>query len=774
MRVYELAKKLGVENKQALEALSELGLDVGSVHASVSDEDAERLAAALGKAAESKPAKAAKKATEKKVTKKAATKKVATKKAETKKAAEKKPAEKKPATKKVAKKAPAAKAAQPAAETAARPAPKQPPAQPKAAERKAEKPKPEKPAEKLKPEKPEPAPAAKKPEAAPPPAKKPEKAPEPPPEPAAPTLDPTAEPLAIEDGITVRELADELDIKAADVLRVLMAQGVMANINASLEADVAVSIVESLGGRARILRADEQLLADEATGEEPTDLQLRPPVVTIMGHVDHGKTLLLDAIRQTDVAGGEAGGITQHIGASSVDHGGHRITFIDTPGHEAFTRMRLRGAQVTDIVVLVVAADDGVMPQTVEAIDHARAAGVPIIVAINKIDRPNANIDRVKQQLADRGLAPEGWGGDVVTVEVSAKLKQNLELLLEMIGLTAELLELKASPSVAAQGTVLEARLDRQRGAVATLLVEEGTLRVGDNLIIGMESGKVRAMTDYHGKSMKEAGPSTAVEVLGLGGVPEAGDRFQVVEATALARKVSEIRQDRQRRESLSSGSRLTLDDLHAQLRQGELKEMAVLIKADVQGSVEVLRDSLAKLSGDKVEVKIIHAAAGGITESDVLLASASNAIIVGFNVRPSRGVVEIASREGVELRLYTVIYQLLDEFKAAMLGRLEPEFKEKALGVAEVRDTFRIPRVGAIAGCYITEGKISRDARVRLVRDSVIVFEGRVGSLRRFKDDVPEVQQGYECGIGISNFNDVKVGDVIEAYELREIRAEL
>ena len=773
MRVYELAKKLGVENKQALEALSELGLDVGSVHASVSDEDAERLAAALGKAAESKPAKAAKKATEKKVTKKAATK-VATKKAETKKAAEKKPAEKKPATKKVAKKAPAAKAAQPAAETAARPAPKQPPAQPKAAERKAEKPKPEKPAEKLKPEKPEPAPAAKKPEAAPPPAKKPEKAPEPPPEPAAPTLDPTAEPLAIEDGITVRELADELDIKAADVLRVLMAQGVMANINAPLEADAAVSIVESLGGRARVLRADEQLLADEATGEEPTDLQLRPPVVTIMGHVDHGKTLLLDAIRQTDVAGGEAGGITQHIGASSVDHGGHRITFIDTPGHEAFTRMRLRGAQVTDIVVLVVAADDGVMPQTVEAIDHARAAGVPIIVAINKIDRPNANIDRVKQQLADRGLAPEGWGGDVVTVEVSAKLKQNLELLLEMIGLTAELLELKASPSVAAQGTVLEARLDRQRGAVATLLVEEGTLRVGDNLIIGMESGKVRAMTDYHGKSMKEAGPSTAVEVLGLGGVPEAGDRFQVVEATALARKVSEIRQDRQRRESLSSGSRLTLDDLHAQLRQGELKEMAVLIKADVQGSVEVLRDSLAKLSGDKVEVKIIHAAAGGITESDVLLASASNAIIVGFNVRPSRGVVEIASREGVELRLYTVIYQLLDEFKAAMLGRLEPEFKEKALGVAEVRDTFRIPRVGAIAGCYITEGKISRDARVRLVRDSVIVFEGRVGSLRRFKDDVPEVQQGYECGIGISNFNDVKVGDVIEAYELREIRAEL
>jgi translation initiation factor IF-2 len=766
MRVYELAKKLGVENKEALEALNGLGLDLGSVHAAVTDEDAERLAAALGKAAGTKPAKAAKKATQKKVTKKAAEKKPATKKA----------AEKKPAAKKATKKAPAPKAAQPAAEKAAKPAPKQPLAPPKAPERKAEKPKPEKPADKpaATPVAQEPEKAAEKPEAAPV-AKKPEKAAEPPPEPAAPTLDPTAEPLAIEDGITVKELADKLDIKAADVMRVLMAQGVMANINASLEADVAVSIVESLGGRARVLRADEQLLADEdATREEPTDVQLRPPVVTIMGHVDHGKTLLLDAIRQTDVAEGEAGGITQHIGASSVVHDGRRITFIDTPGHEAFTRMRLRGAQVTDIVILVVAADDGVMPQTVEAIDHARAAGVPIIVAINKIDRPNANVDRVKQQLADRGLAPEGWGGDVVTVEVSAKLKQNLELLLEMIGLTAELLELKASPSVPAQGTVLEARLDRQRGAIATLLVEEGTLGVGDNLIIGMESGKVRAMTDDHGKSLKEAGPSTAVEVLGLGGVPEAGDRFQVVEATALARKVSEIRQERQRRESLSGGSRLTLEDLHAQLRQGELKEMPVLIKADVQGSVEVLRDSLSKLSGDKVEVKIIHAAAGGITESDVLLASASNAIIVGFNVRPSRGVAEIASREGVELRLYTVIYQLLDEFKAAMLGRLEPEFKEKSLGAAEVRDTFRIPRVGAIAGCYITEGKITRDAKVRLVRDSVIVFEGRVGSLRRFKDDVPEVQQGYECGIGISNFNDVKVGDVIEAYELREIRAEL
>jgi len=436
--------------------------------------------------------------------------------------------------------------------------------------------------------------------------------------------------------------------------------------------------------------------------------------------------------------------------------------------------MRLRGAQVTDIVVLVVAADDGVMPQTVEAIDHARAAEVPIIVAINKIDSPNANIDRVKQQLAENNLAPESWGGDTVTVEVSAKLKQNINDLLEMIILTAELQELKASPKVPARGSVLEAELDRQRGPVATLLVEEGTLRVGDNMIVGAESGKVRAMVDDRGKQLKEAPPSTAIEVLGLSGVPEAGDNFQVVEATALARKVSDIRQDRQRRESLAAGSRLTLDDLHAQLRAGERVEMPVLIKADAQGSVEVLRDSLSKLSGDKVEVKIIHAAPGGITESDVLLASASNAIIVGFNVRPERGVADIASREGVDLRLYTIIYQLLDEFKQAMIGKLQPEFKENALGSAEVRETFRVPRAGTIAGCYITDGKITRNSRVRLVRDSVIVFEGKVGSLRRFKDDVAEVQQGFECGIGIANFNDVKIGDVIEAFEMEQLKAEL
>jgi len=741
MRVHELAKKLGIESKEALAALGDLGLEIKSVHSSVSEEDAERVEASLGKGARTtkKTAKKTKKKAAKKTTKKTA-KKAAAKKKTTKKASAKKKT-----TKKVAAKA----EAEPKSDTKPEP-------------------------------KPEPKPAPR-PEPAPEPEPEPEPAPEPKPEPAPePEPMPTANPVTaadgtvtIADGITVKGLAEKLGIGPTDLMRELISRGVMANVNAPMQADAAIAIAGHFGVEARQLRADEILLGDapEAGAE---DLAVRPPVVTIMGHVDHGKTLLLDSIRSTNVADREAGGITQHIGASMVEHDGYRITFIDTPGHEAFTRMRLRGAQVTDIVVLVVAADDGVMPQTLEAIDHARAAEVPIIVAINKIDRPNANVDRVKQQLSENNLAPESWGGDVVTVEVSAKMKQNLDELLEMIGLTAELLELQASPTVPASGTVLEARLDRQRGAVATLVVEEGTLRVGDNLIVGVESGKVRAMIDDRGTQAKEAPPSSAIEVLGLGGVPAAGDHFQVVEAAALARKVSEIRQDRQRQDSLASGRRLTLDDLHEQLRMGERVDMPVLIKADVQGSVEVLRESLSKLSGDKVEVKILHAAPGGITESDVLLASASNAIIVGFNVRPERGVAAIAAREGVDLRLYTVIYQLIDEFKLAMLGKLKPEFRETAVGAAEVRDTFRIPKVGSIAGCYITDGKMTRDARVRLVRDSVIVFEGKVGSLRRFKEDVAEVQQGFECGIGIANFSDVKIGDVIEAFALEELKVEL
>ncbi len=741
MRVHELAKKLGIKSKEALAALNDLGVEVKSVHSAVSEEDASRVEKSLdsGRVAKETVKKAAKKTT-RKATKKT-TKKVTKKKPEAKKKATKKAAKKKVSKKKAA----AVVAPEPPVEET-RPAASEPEGSP--------------------------TPAAEAPEPKPQP--EPESKPQPEPEPDPPAPMATVEgPITIEDGITVKGLAEKLGMSPTDVMRELMSRGVMGNINQALDAEVALPIAEHFGAEARRLRADEALLG-EAPQVAAEDLERRPPIVTIMGHVDHGKTLLLDAIRSTNVADREAGGITQHIGASMVEHDGSRITFIDTPGHEAFTRMRLRGAQITDIVVLVVAADDGVMPQTVEAIGHARAAEVPIIVAINKIDRPNANVDRVKQQLGEHKLAPESWGGDTVTVEVSAKLKQNLDELLEMMSLTAEMQELTASPTAPARGTVLEAQLDRRRGPVATLIVQEGTLKVGENLVAGMESGRVRAMIDDRGTRLKEAGPSMAIEVLGLGGVPEAGDTFQVVEAATLARKVSEIRQERHHRESLTVGSRLTLDDLHTQLRAADRTDISVLIKADAQGSVEVLKDSLSKLSGDKVNVKIIHAAPGGITESDVLLASASNAILVGFNVRPERGVADIAVREGVDLRLYTVIYQLLDEFEQAMLGRLKPEFRETAIGVAEVRDTFRIPKVGSIAGCYITDGKMTRDAQVRLVRDSVIIFDGKIGSLRRFKDDVPEVQQGFECGIAITNFSDVKIGDVIEAFELEELEAKL
>ena len=713
MRVHELAKKLGIQSKEVLAALNDIGVELKSVHSAVGEEDAVRVEASLssGKVAKKTPKKVAKKTTKVK----------------------KRPVSKEKDSEKVSKTTVVADTV---------PAPL---------------------GEELKPSVSEPEEEGTEPSV-----DVPELAPEPP-----VPMSPVKGTVAIQDGITVKGLAENLEMPPSDVMRELMSRGAMANINQPLEPDVALSVAEHFGVRARLLHADEVLLGD-APSVTTEDLEGRPPVVTIMGHVDHGKTLLLDAIRSTNVADREAGGITQHIGASIVEHAGSRITFIDTPGHEAFTRMRLRGAQVTDIVVLVVAADDGVMPQTVEAIDHARAAAVPIIVAINKIDRPNANVDRVKQQLGERNLAPESWGGDTVVVEVSAKMKQNLDELLEMLSLTAEMQELTASPRVPARGTVLEAQLDRQRGPVATLIVQEGTLRVGDNLVAGMESGKVRAMIDDRGSQLKESGPSMAIEVLGLGGVPEAGENFQVVEATTLARKVSEIRQERQRQESLAAGSRLTLEDLQAQLRSADRVDMPVLIKADAQGSVEVLKDSLLKLSGDKVKVEVIHAAPGGVTESDVLLASASNAIVVGFNVRPERGVADIAVREGVDLRLYTIIYQLIDEFKQAMLGKLKPEYRETALGVAEVRDTFRIPKVGSIAGCYITEGKMGRGAGVRLVRDSVIIFEGKVGSLRRFKEDVPEVQQGFECGISIANFNDVKIGDIIEAFKLEELEAVL
>ncbi|MGD0957291.1 MAG: translation initiation factor IF-2 [Candidatus Acidiferrales bacterium] len=577
--------------------------------------------------------------------------------------------------------------------------------------------------------------------------------------------------VTVTEGITVRELAEKLDIRAKDLLKTLLDRGVFASINQALDVPTATSLAESFSGIVQVVTFEEQVVQEEKIKEERSgNLQPRAPVVTVMGHVDHGKTSLLDAVRETEVAAGEAGGITQHIGAYEAHVGGRRIVFIDTPGHEAFTRMRARGAKVTDIVVLVVGADDGVMPQTEEAIAHAKAANVPIVVAINKIDKSDAQPERVKRQLADRGLMPEDWGGDTVMVEVSAKTKQNLPRLLEMILLVGDLRELKADPDAPASGTVLESRVDRGRGPVATVLVQNGTLHVGDVFIVGAVYGKVRAMFDDRSQPIKQAGPSTPVEVLGLQGVPEAGDQFQVADE-AKARHIVEYRQSKQREASLAktASSRLTLDQLHEQLRAGEMKELPVVIKADVQGSVEVLSEMLPKVSNDQVTVKVMQASVGAVTESDVILASASNAIIVAFNVRPERKAAELAQREGVDIRLHTIIYELLDELKKAAAGLLAPVIKEAYLGRAEVRDTFRVKGAGVIAGCSVQDGIVKRDADVRVLRDNVVIYTGRVISLRRFKEDVNEVRSGFECGVGISNFNDVKVGDVLECFKMEK-----
>jgi translation initiation factor IF-2 len=581
--------------------------------------------------------------------------------------------------------------------------------------------------------------------------------------------------VIVTEGITVRELAQKLDIRAKDLLKTLMDRGVFASINQALDAPTATSLAEAFNGIVKVVTFEEQVVQEEKVKEERTGhLQPRAPIVTVMGHVDHGKTSLLDAIRETEVAAGEAGGITQHIGAYEARVDGKRIVFIDTPGHEAFTRMRARGAKVTDIVVLVVGADDGVMPQTEEAIDHARAAGVPIVVAINKIDKPDAQPERVKRQLSDRKLMPEEWGGDTVMVEVSAKTKKNIPRLLEMILLVGDLRELKADPDAPASGTVLESRMDKGRGPVATVLVQNGTLHVGDVFIVGAVYGKVRAMFDDRGQPIKKAGPATPVEVLGLQGVPEAGDQFQVADE-AKARHIVEYRQSKQREATLArtaSSGRLTLDQLHEQLRAGELKELPVVVKADVQGSVEVLSEMLPKLSNDQVKLKVIHASVGAVTETDVLLASASNAVIVAFNVRPERKASELAQREGVDIRLHTIIYELLDELKKAVSGLLSPVIKETYLGRAEVRDTFRVKGVGMIAGCSVQDGILKRDADVRVLRDNVVIYTGRISSLRRFKEDANEVRQGFECGVGVSNFSDVKVGDILECFKMEKTAA--
>ena len=580
--------------------------------------------------------------------------------------------------------------------------------------------------------------------------------------------------VTVTEGITVRELAEKLDVRAKELLKTLLDRGIFASINQALDVATATSLAEAFSGIVKVVSFEEQIVEEEKVKETRTGNEVpRAPVVTVMGHVDHGKTSLLDAIRSEDVAGGEAGGITQHIGAYEAHTHGKRIVFIDTPGHEAFTRMRARGAKVTDIVVLVVGADDGVMPQTEEAISHARAANVPIIVAINKIDKGDAQPERVKRQLSDKGLMPEEWGGDTVMVEVSAKAKKNIDKLLEMILLVGDLRELKADPGIPASGTVLESRVDKGRGPVATVLVQNGTLHVGDVFIVGAVYGKVRAMFDDHGAAIKQAGPATPVEVLGLQGVPDAGDQFQVADE-AKARHIVEYRQGKQRDASLakSASGRLTLDQLHEQLRAGEVKELPVVVKADVQGSVEVLNEMLPRLSTDLVKLKVLHASVGAVNESDVLLASTSGAVIVAFNVKPERKAADLAQRENVDIRQYTIIYELLDELTKAMQGLLSPIIKEHPLGRAQVRDTFRVKGVGTIAGCSVLEGIMKRDAEVRVIREAAVVFTGKINSLKRFKEDVKEVRTGFECGIGIANFADVKVGDLLECFSIEKSAA--
>lgn len=578
--------------------------------------------------------------------------------------------------------------------------------------------------------------------------------------------------ITFEGSLTVAELAKKLGREPSEIIKKLFMLGVMATINQDLDKDAIELICSDYG-----VEVEEKVVIDETNFESieivdaPEDLVERPPVVTIMGHVDHGKTTLLDSIRHSKVTEQEAGGITQHIGAYQVTVNGKKITFLDTPGHEAFTTMRARGAQVTDIVVLVVAADDGVMPQTVEAINHAKAANVPIIVAINKIDKPDANPDRVMQELMEYNLVPEEWGGDTIYCKLSAKTGEGIDNLLEMILLVSEMEELKANPNRRATGTVIEAKLDKGRGPVATLLIQAGTLHVGDPIVVGCTYGRVRAMVNDTGRRVKEAGPSTPVEITGLHEVPQAGDRFMVFEDEKKARQIAEARAQKQLMEQRSMKARVSLDDLFEQIKQGEMKELNIIVKADVQGSVEALVAALQKIDVEGVRVKIIHAAVGAITESDILLATTSNAIVIGFNVRPDSNAKRVAESEKVDIRLHRIIYKVIEEIEAAMKGMLDPEYEEKVIGQAEVRQTFKVSKVGTIAGCYVTDGKITRDSKVRLIRQGIVIYEGEIDSLKRFKDDVKEVMQGYECGLTIKNFNDIKEGDIIEAYIMQEVK---
>ncbi|OPJ57134.1 translation initiation factor IF-2 [Alkalithermobacter paradoxus] len=578
--------------------------------------------------------------------------------------------------------------------------------------------------------------------------------------------------IMISEKISVQDLSKLINKTSAEVITKLIQIGVMATINQEIDFDVAELIALEFGYEVEkeVSNDDNEDSLLEVEVDDPNDLQPRPPIVTVMGHVDHGKTSLLDAIRQTNVTAKEAGGITQHIGASEVHINGKKIVFLDTPGHEAFTSMRARGAQVTDISIIVVAADDGIMPQTIEAINHSKAANVPIIVAINKIDKPNINVDRVKQELADQGLLVEDWGGDVISVPVSALKGQNIDTLLEMVLLVAEMEELKANPNRKAVGTVIEAQLDKGRGPVATVLVQNGTLKVGDSIVAGIGHGKVRAMINHLGKRIKEATPSTPVEILGLSDVPQSGDQFVVVENDKLARSIADKRKEKLREEQMKATQKVSLDELFKQMEKGELKELNIVVKGDVQGSVQAVKQSLEKLTNDEVAVKVIHAGVGAITESDIMLASASNAIIIGFNVRPVTSAQSLAEKEKVDVRTYRIIYKAIEDIQAAMKGMLDPEYIEEELGKAEIRAVFKISGAGTIAGCYVTQGKIVRNAKVRLVRDGIVIHDGNLSSLKRFKDDAKEVAYGYECGMSIENFNDLKEGDIIEAYTMKEI----
>ncbi|REJ83367.1 MAG: translation initiation factor IF-2 [Acidobacteria bacterium] len=576
--------------------------------------------------------------------------------------------------------------------------------------------------------------------------------------------------VTIAEGLRVRDLAEKLDMKAKDLMKTLFQRGIMASVNHVLEPELARQIAEDLGFEAMVVSFEEevQLQHEIETESDGANRTTRPPVVTVMGHVDHGKTSLLDAIRKSKVAEGEHGGITQHIAAYRADLGeGKQVVFLDTPGHEAFTQLRARGARVTDIVVLVVAADDGVMPQTIEAIQHARAAKVPILVAMNKMDRPNANPDKVKKELSEQELLVEDWGGDVVCVPMSAIKGEGIDELLEMIYLTAEMRELTADPTLPGQGVVLEARKELGRGIVATVLIQSGTAEVGETFVAGATWGRIRAMTDDRGNKLDSAGPSTPVEVSGFNELPNAGDPIQIVAKESQARDIAELRREELRQRELApAAGRMSLESLFSKIQEGEVKELPVIVKADVQGSVEVLKDALAKLSTDKVKVRVIGANAGAISTNDVLFASASDAIVVGFNVRPERNASDLAAKEQVEIRTYTVIYELIDEIKQAMTGLLEPTFREVEQGRAEVRETFKVPKVGVVAGCHVIEGVIQRGSSVRLLRDNVVVFEGGIASLRRFKDDAAEVRSGFDCGIGLAGYQDVKPGDVIEAFK--------